>query len=175
MSILLLQKPFCASKPKDHSTCLERYMFSWIAGYIKGLLSEGQSIPKRLPKTGHLSNDIGHLARSFSKLMIRGEIHAALQLLEKGGKGGTLHPDDKVDTNNPDSLSIHEVLKPKHPHAQQATAEALLEGPVLSPSHSVIFESINAASTHTASTTYRGCSRSIWSRCSLLEKVVHLL
>ena len=46
ISILLLQKPFRASKPKDHSTCLERRMFSWIAGDIKGLLSESQSIQK---------------------------------------------------------------------------------------------------------------------------------
>ena len=68
MSILLLQKLFCASKPKDHSTCQERQcMFSWIAGDMKGLLSEGHSIQKCLPKTGYLFNDIGHLARSFTK------------------------------------------------------------------------------------------------------------
>ena len=104
-------------------------MFSWITGDIKGLLSEGQSIQKRLLKTGHLSNDLGQLARSFSKLMFQGgKIHAALQLLEKGGKGGILHPDDKVDTNNLDSLSVLEVLKSKHPYAQQAAAEALIQG-----------------------------------------------
>ena len=47
-------------------------------------------------KTGHPSNDIGHFARSFSKLMFQGKIHFDLQLLEKGGEGGILYPDDKV-------------------------------------------------------------------------------
>ena len=32
------------------------------------------------------ANDLGQLARSFSKLMFQGKIHAALQLLEKGGE-----------------------------------------------------------------------------------------
>ena len=133
-------------------------MFSWIAGDIKCLLNEGQSIQKRLPKTGHLFNDLGQLARSFSKLMFQGEIHAALQLLEKGGKGGILHPDDKVDTNNPDSLSVLEVLKSKHPYAQQANTEALIQGPVPSLSHLVICDSINAASIHTAALHTKGAA-----------------
>ena len=69
-----------------------------------------------------------------------------------------MHPDDKVDTNNPDSLSVLEVLKSKHPYAQQATAEALIQGPVPSPSHPVICDSINAASIHTAALHTKGAA-----------------
>ena len=46
--ILLLQKPYSASKSRDHVACLERRLVLWHAGDIPNLLMEGRTIQQRL-------------------------------------------------------------------------------------------------------------------------------
>ena len=57
MSILLLQKPFCKSKPKHHSSCLERRMNTWLSGDVNGLVCEGRSI-QNVSQSFHLQKAI---------------------------------------------------------------------------------------------------------------------
>ena len=45
---LVLQKPFSASKSKDHTSCLERRMKKWEDGHLIQLFHEAQSIQARL-------------------------------------------------------------------------------------------------------------------------------
>ena len=73
MSVLLLQRPFRSSKPKDHSACLERRMSIRKKGDIKNLLTEGLTLQKRLPKLGTPSNE-SNVARTSggSRIVERG-------------------------------------------------------------------------------------------------------
>ena len=119
MSILLLQKPFCKSKSRHHSSCLERRIITWLSGDVNNLICEGRSIQKRLPKSSSSSANSNHnLARSFSNLMFQGKTKSALRLLSDKGKGGVLHIKDHVhSTNDPNDRpkTVLDVLKTKTP------------------------------------------------------------
>ncbi len=108
ISILLLQKPFRTSKPKDHSACLKRRMITWKKGDINSLVLEGRSLQQRMtpspPNQG--DKDKENLARTFSRLMFQGKTNAALQLLSQKGRGGVLHANDPIDTNDPQSKTV---------------------------------------------------------------------
>ena len=52
--VLLLQKPSCTSKPKDHATHLERCLLLWHEGKLEDLVVEGRAIQIHLPKVLHL-------------------------------------------------------------------------------------------------------------------------
>ena len=85
--ILLLQKPAHNSKAKDHTTCLERRLSTWLDGDLNELLREGRTIQQRILKSSPAKNK-EHLARSFANLMFQGKTRAALRLLSDQSKGG---------------------------------------------------------------------------------------
>ncbi|MCG8625031.1 MAG: hypothetical protein MJE68_23905, partial [Proteobacteria bacterium] len=88
----ILQKPARRSKAKDHSTCLERRLNTWLGGDLDELLKEGRTIQQRIPKASpSLSND--RLAHSFANLMFHGKTRAALRLLSDECKGAVLQLD----------------------------------------------------------------------------------
>ena len=160
MSILLLQKPFCKSKPKHHSSCLERRMNMWLSGDVNGLVCEGTSIQKRLPKSSPAKSNYS-LARSFSNLMIQGKTKSALQLLSDKGKGGVLHIKGLVhSTNNANDhpQTVLDILKAKHSQAQPASPNALncVDEPLLP--HPVIHERIDANSIRSAALRTNGAA-----------------
>ena len=64
------------------------------------------------------------LTCTFANLMFRGKTHAALDLLANSGKGGVLHLDQPANADNPDSVSVREVLVSKHPTGQPASPES---------------------------------------------------
>ena len=115
MSILLLQRPHSKSKPKEHSSCLERRLQSWSEGDLNILLLEGRTLQNRFPKPHPSENSNAKLARAFSNLMFQGKTNAALQLLSQRGNGGILHIHDPVNRSDPDLLSVFDTLKSKHP------------------------------------------------------------
>ncbi len=157
MSILLLQKPSCNSKRRDHSACLERRLCTWSDGDINNLVLEGRSLQKRLPKPRSPTNDENNRARTFSNLMFKGKTSAALRLLSQKGKGGVLHVNDPIHHSDPGSPTVLDVLKSKHPHAQPASSEATplshLEVPHV---HPVIFDRIDARSIRSAALHTKG-------------------
>ena len=125
MSVLLLQRPFRSSKPRDHSACLERRMSIWKKGDIKSLLTEGLSLQKRLPKLSTPSNE-SNLARTFSRLMFQGKTNAALQLLSQHGKGGILRAEEMINAGDGSQKRVLDILRSKHPPAQPISQDALL-------------------------------------------------
>lgn len=99
--ILLLQKPSAKSKAKDHSTCLERRLRTWLDGNLQDLLLEGRTIQQRIPKQNpdisekHQKN----LSRSFANKMFEGNTKAAIRLLTEDSKGGVLRLGDHIGEN----------------------------------------------------------------------------
>ena len=101
----------------------------------------------RLPKSGPSANSNAKLARTFSNLMFQGKTSAALQLLTQQGRGGVLHVHDPVDASDPDSHTVLDVLKSKHPQAQPASTNSILLPSTDAPEiHSVVFDRIDASS-----------------------------
>ena len=121
MCLLLLQKPHCTSKAKDHAHCLQRRLESWKAGDIDTLLSEGRNIQQRIPRSNQSPNQTKQLARSFTKLMLEGKTKAALCLITEQDKGGFLHLNNIVQISPqtvPDILrQKYSVSQPAHPDA----------------------------------------------------------
>ena len=70
--ILLLQKPSCSSKPRDHTSHLQRRLQLWKEGDISGLLEECRAIQSRLTRVSTPTSD-SKLARSFANLMFEGK------------------------------------------------------------------------------------------------------
>ena len=159
MSLLLLQKPHNKSKPKEHSACLERRLLSWTEGDIDYLLLEGRTIQNRLPTFHQSESSNAKLARTFSNLMFQGKTSAALELLAQKGRGGIMRAQDPVDASDPDSPSVLDILKSKHPRAQPASPISV---PQVSPDfpviHPVVFDQIDASSIRSAALRTKGAA-----------------
>ena len=143
MYILLLQKPFSSSKQKEHSACLARRLAIW-NGDIGSLLAECHTIQSRLPKLCPAgSQDQPNLEHTFSKLMFQGKTKEALELLSKQGWGGILCADDLVELGGSSKKTVLDILRSKHPTAESAFPDALLEGSADPPVvHPVFFDQI---------------------------------
>ena len=143
LSILLLQKPTKRLKIKEHTQCLERRLRSWSNCNLEELLKEGRALQQRLPR--HQSAQANStLARSFSNLMFTGKCKAALDQLSNVQKGGVLHLHDLVDSNDPSSPTVQDVLIDKHPPPQPANNDCILQEEPETP-HPIIFESLDAS------------------------------
>ena len=141
LPILLLQKPHCKSKAKEHTTCLERRLRVWKEGDLNNLVPEGRAIQSRLPKyNSPMAKQ--KLSRSFSNFIFAGKMKAALDLLSQAQKGG-VHLDNPSNPNHHGSPTVREVLNSKHPQGQQAHAECILPS-APQDAHPVIFDSIDA-------------------------------
>ena len=157
MSILLLQRPTRNSKPKVHSSSLERRLHSWQVGDINSLVLEGRCLQKRRSKTSSWKRCEENLVRTFSNLMFKGKTSAALDLLSLKGKGGVLHASDRANRDDPASPSVLDVLKAKHPPVQPDPATALLQGSQEPPEiHPVVYDSIDTRSIRSAALNTRG-------------------
>ena len=86
---LLLQKPFQASKCKDHTEALSRRLEMWKRGDRKGLGDEVYYIQKQLKSTQRNSSSEDQ-ARVFAKLLLQGKVKNALKLLEEDPSVGCL-------------------------------------------------------------------------------------
>ena len=120
---------------------------------------EGRTLQNRFPKPSPSENSNTKLARAFSNLMFQGKTNAALQLLSQRGIGGVLHIHDPVNRSDPDSLSIFDTLKSKHPQVQPASPDSV---PLLSLDvpeiHPVIFDRIDASSIRSAALRTKGAA-----------------
>ena len=121
MPLLLLQKPHSTSKSKEHTCCLEIRLRSWSLGDIEGLMNEGRTIQLHLP----LSRPLNHTqeqrqARAFAHLMFQGKVRAALRLVSDQCSSGVLNIDQEID-----GTPVLDLLKSKHPPAQQASSATL--------------------------------------------------
>ena len=142
MPMIILQKPFKKSKPKDHQNCLKRRMQLWLKGNINELMIEGRTIQMKLKKTTtpHLSSD-DTLAHKFAQFMKKGNIKAALRLLDMQQKGGPLNAEQKIDDTSEET--VLETLIKKHPEARSAHPSTLENQAHHTAPHPVVFEAIN--------------------------------
>ena len=139
---LLLQKPHVASKARDHGEALERRLRAWQIGDIEGLLREGRTIQNSLPKnSGAQSAQVyeERRARTFSKLIFEGKLHAALRYLSDNSNSGLLALDELCGDDN-----VRHILAEKHPAARPVDDDALVlpEERAGSEVHPVLFQQI---------------------------------
>ena len=132
MPHLLLQKTNLKMPGKEKKQILERRMNLWDQGDIIGLLREGKTLQTRLKQPSKPKQDMSDLARRFRNLMVRGNVSAALRLLESEGNSGGLLPNDVT--------TLH-LLQEKHPQAEPLYDQLLLNGPIDSV-EPVIFDCI---------------------------------
>ena len=141
MPILLLQMPARKSKAKDHITYLERRLETWQEGDLNELLREGRTIQQRLSKASPPFKK-EKISRSFANLMFRGKTKAALRLLSEQSKGGVLHLDDPIETEN-GQRKVRDILLEKHPPSQPVHHDAIINDDPPDV-HPVLFESLDA-------------------------------
>ena len=117
MPVLLLQKPSKNSKSKDHLVSLDRRLKLWEEGNISNLLHEGKTIQERM-KVIEKGMNIEKISLKFKNMMGKSNIDGALKLLTENMSNGILSLNDK--TLN--------MLKQKHPGANQPPQEVLIQG-----------------------------------------------
>ena len=149
--VLLLQQPHLKSKSRVNTTHLTRRLKLWKDGKIDELLFEGRSIQQRLhianrSHTAKRSPDKDScLACSFAKLMIQGKTKDAICLITENNRGRILLPDDVLSPGTPDSPTVLEALKSKHPPAQPRVDDAVSSLGSDPPAvHPIIYEGIDA-------------------------------
>ena len=117
---LILQKPSCNSKAKDHAKALDERLKLWNDGNLDRLFREAKTIQTRFRNSTTTKRTQEDSARSFAKLMWEGKVHAALNMLSKDYENGVL----KIDDN------ILKELKTKHPPPAKIKEDSLLFGPI---------------------------------------------
>ena len=158
---LLLQMPFRAAKTRDLITCLEHRLDLWNRGAIGELLQEGQVIQQWLTAGHAHTNDFraGDIHRHFVNRMLRGDVKAAIALLDSDDHtGAPMSLDLPLASENPSWTVCDELLK-KHPKSQPAHSATLqsLDG-CNDRFHPVIFEALDGALTRTAALHTRGAA-----------------
>ena len=113
-----LQKPSQKSKTKDHKECLSKRLRMWKNGDIDCLIREGRMIQQRIGRSRKA--DPPNTAKIFAKLVMEGQINAALRYLSDSDSKGILPLTDDV----------MEQLHAKHPEPQEARLGSLLYGPI---------------------------------------------
>ena len=120
MPSLLLQKVSKNSKARDHSEQLRKRMDLWKSGDFDTLVREVRYIQSKLRSFTNVDT-IEQLARKFNDLMLAGKINPALRLLSDSKCSGILPINDETK----------QLLRDKHPPADEKHDDLLLEGPEL--------------------------------------------
>eukprot|EP00117_Sycon_ciliatum_P033760 scpid33457/ scgid2782/ len=137
--LLLLQKPY-QSPQSSYAKCLRRRMDPSQAGSIPELPRECQTVHQQLSKARQRQDRADtqpDIARDFASMVTRGKLKAALNILEDDTPGGVLDLDEKIGND-----TVRDILISKHPDAQPAKPDALLEGDAPAPPHPIQFESL---------------------------------
>lgn len=145
---LLLQKPHAKAGSKEFSKHLARRLVLWKAGKVKELLDEARTIQSRLPAHDIQKGMTSHkLNRRFATLVRKGNIHAAISLITEHNKGGILDLTPEVRS----------ILEAKHPKAQPANPEVLLQGeiPAVNP---ILFECLTDATIRKTALAIQGAA-----------------
>ena len=89
--------------------------------------------------------------------MFKGKIEAALKLLSQKGKGGILQIKQPVDSLDPNSPTVLESLKSKHPATKLASSSALPTESCEPPQiHRVAYDSIGVSTIRLAALNTNG-------------------
>ena len=116
-------------------------MAKWLRGDVDSLLHECLSIQNRLIHCKHHSQEDGHIARTFNKLVSLGNLKAAARLVTEQNDYGCL----QLDKIQPDGRTVMNHLLDKHPPRTLALPSAISDQPPAIAPHSVIFNQIDGA------------------------------
>ena len=166
LPVLTLQKPCLKSKPKDHIKHLKRRLEIWKEGNLDVLLAEGRTIQncfKRKDTNSKLrqtdTNTDSCLARDFSNLMFKGQTKAAIKLLSAEERAGYLRMDERIPMIGfSETKSVHEVLVDKHPPAQPALPQVIINSSDSPSLHPIYFDSLDANMIRLASKHVNGAA-----------------
>ena len=120
-------------------------MNTWANGDIDQLIHEGHTIQRQLacgPNKTSLSD--GKVAHQFSKLIMEGNVKAALRLITDQERGDLLPLESVSSSDGSNTKTVCDILLEKHPSAQPLFPLAICEpsDAVLEP-HSVRFDRID--------------------------------
>ena len=139
-----LQKPGPKSKAKDHQDALAKRLILWREGEISKLLRECRIIQRRIGKLiGSASPD---KTKVFAKLVLEGQINAALRFVNESSSGGVLPLTDDVMAQ----------LKEKHPNPQPTKLGSLLFGPIDDEVPETLYSKINGEMVRQAALRTKG-------------------
>ena len=166
---LVLQKPFKASRSKDHSKCLERRMKEWEAGHFLALFDEAKAIQARL-SANTIPQQSKPIARKFAELMMSGKVKAASRLITEENHSSVLPLNHVVE-----GKTVRDILRDKH-HAPSRPIDAAMITPVTqdpTQSHAVLFDEIDGLSIlRSVLSTEGGAGPSGVDACMFMEKNV---
>ena len=128
---LLLQKPAKNSRAKDNSRYLEKRLKWWKNGDFQLLMNEGEEIQNRLADV--LSSQKKNVTKRFTEAILNGKLSQATSMINRDS-GGLLDVNEEVV----------KALQAKHPKAEPAAEEILLQG-TPNKVEDVIFEAIDNA------------------------------
>lgn len=139
-----LQKPGPKSKAKDHADALSKRLVLWKEGEIHNLLREGRIIQGRIGKSK--MSDPPDKSKVFAKLVLEGQINAALRFVSETSSGGVLGLTDDVMAQ----------LKEKHPDPKPAKLGSLLFGPIDDAIPESLYSEINGEMVRQAALRTKG-------------------
>ena len=147
MPNLLLQRTDKKCKGRVNKAHLGRRFELWDAKKLDDLVREAKSIQSRLPATANKPKTNDDLIKQFRNHMIKGNVNAALRLLNNTSSNGVLQMTD--ETIN--------LLHEKHPKGEPVHEEMLLRGPQ-EYIHPVIFDGLNAELVMKTATGMKGAA-----------------
>ena len=140
---------------------MERRLGLWGKGEIQELLQEGQAIQRRLV-TGRahtIDFKAGDMSRRFAGFMSRGDVKAAIALLDSDDRSGAPMGLDMPLVSEDPSWTVCDELLRKHPKGQPACSAALKSLDGCGESfHPVIFEALDGALIRNAALRTRGAA-----------------
>ena len=139
-----LQKPSPKFKTKEHKDLLSKRLIQWKDGEINKLLRESRIIQSRMGKLKF--SDLPDKSKVFAKLVLEGQINAALRFLSKSTSGGVLPLTDEVMAQ----------LQIKHPNPQPAKLGSLLFGPIEDEFPESVYSGINGEKVRQAALRTKG-------------------
>ena len=134
---LMLQKPTLAGcgyrETTDH---LRRRLDLWDSQDLLSLVDEGRCIQKQYSRKvcgGHFQGQRDP-ARQFGLFMATGRVHQALRVLKEeqsdAEASGVLHMEEAIKVSDGTSVLVKDILREKHPSAQKASPDILIEGEI---------------------------------------------
>ena len=125
-SAIVLQHDRSVCKGSDICRLLNRWLSMWKDGSFGVLLQEAERCDKafRNSYSSNTTHTTDHLVKVFTKLMLQGNIRAAVRWITERARGGGLRASDTTHVNHT-VMSVIDALKLKHPESQIPPESAL--------------------------------------------------
>ena len=125
-SAIVLQRDRSVCKGSDIRRLLNRRLSLWRDGSFDVLLQEAECCDKALRNSysSNTTRTTDHLVKVFTKLMLQGNIRAAVRWITERAGGGVLRASDTTHVNQT-VMSVMDALKLKHPESQIPPESAL--------------------------------------------------